>query len=111
MSFHGEKGTIVVDGSGYKMYDLQEQGNRRSQRRRQRARAHRQLPRLHQDRQGPNADIEEGHKSTLLCHLGNIAYRVNRVLTCSEKDGHIQNDAEAMKLWSREYRPGWEPKV
>ena len=59
----------------------------------------------------PNADIEEGHKSTLLCHLGNIAHRVNRVLTTSEKDGHIQNDNEATQLWSREYRKGWEPKV
>jgi hypothetical protein len=59
----------------------------------------------------PNADIDIAHKSTLLCHLGNIAHRVNRVLTTSEKNGHIQGDDEAMKLWTREYRPGWEPKV
>ena len=59
----------------------------------------------------PNCDIEDGHKSTLLCHLGNIAHRVNRVLTTDAKNGHIVNDSEAMKLWSREYRPGWEPKV
>ena len=26
-------------------------------------------------------------------------------------NGHIRNDAEAMKLWSRDYEPGWEPKV
>ena len=26
-----------------------------------------------------NADILQGHRSTLLCHLGNIAQRVNRV--------------------------------
>ena len=26
-------------------------------------------------------------------------------------NGHIQGDEEAMKLWTREYRPGWEPKV
>ena len=59
----------------------------------------------------PNSEILEGHRSTLLCHLGNIAHRVNRVLTTSEKDGHILGDDEAMKLWSREYRKGWEPKV
>jgi hypothetical protein len=59
----------------------------------------------------PNADILEGHQTTLLCHLGNIAWRVGRTLNCDPKNGHIQNDAEAMKLWSREYRPGWEPKV
>ena len=61
--------------------------------------------------QRPNADIAEAHKSTLLCHLGNIAHRTNRVLTTSEKDGRITGDDEAMAHWSREYRPGWEPKV
>ena len=59
----------------------------------------------------PNADIEDAHKSTLLCHLGNISYRVNRVLTTSAENGHIQNDQEAAALWDREYRPDWTPKV
>lgn len=58
-----------------------------------------------------NAEIEIGHKSTLLCHLGNIAYRVDRVLKCDPKNGHILNDKEAMQLWAREYESGWEPKV
>jgi hypothetical protein len=58
-----------------------------------------------------NSEIEEGHKSTLLCHLGNIAHRVGRSLKCDPKDGKIQADAEAMKLWTREYEKGWEPKV
>jgi hypothetical protein len=59
----------------------------------------------------PHADIEEGHKSALLCHLGNISHRVGRVLHCDPKTGRIMGDEEAMKFWSREYRPGWEPKV
>jgi predicted dehydrogenase len=58
-----------------------------------------------------NAPILEGHKSTLLPQLGNIAYRVGRVLRCDPKNGHILNDKEAMKLWSREYQKGWEVKV
>jgi predicted dehydrogenase len=58
-----------------------------------------------------NSDILEGHISTQLCHLGNIAYRANRNLTIDPKTGLIQNDAEAQKLWKREYRAGWEPKV
>jgi hypothetical protein len=58
-----------------------------------------------------NSEIAEGHKSTLLCHLGNIAYRTRRVVRCEPKTGQIVNDKEAAALWSREYEKGWEPKV
>jgi predicted dehydrogenase len=58
-----------------------------------------------------NSEIAEGHKSTLLCHLGNIAYRTNRTLACDPQTGRIQGDEEAMGYWSREYAPGWEPTV
>lgn len=58
-----------------------------------------------------NAEIAEGHKSTLLCHLGNIAHRTGRTLNCDPSNGHILNDEQAMKLWARDYEPGWEPKV
>ncbi len=57
------------------------------------------------------AEIAEGHKSTLLCHLGNIAHRTNRTLVCDPTNGHIQGDDEAMQYWSREYAPGWEPTL
>ncbi len=58
-----------------------------------------------------NAPILEGHKSTLLPQLGNIAFRTNRVLKCDPTNGHILNDKEAMKLWAREYEKGWEIKI
>ena len=55
--------------------------------------------------------IVEGHKSVLLCHLANISQRTGRTLHCNPANGHILNDADAMKLWKREYEKGWEPKV
>jgi predicted dehydrogenase len=58
-----------------------------------------------------NAPILEGHKSTLLPQLGNIAFRVGRTLRCDPKNGHILNDKQAMKLWSRKYEKGWEIKI
>jgi hypothetical protein len=58
-----------------------------------------------------NSEIEEGHKSSLLCHLGNISYRTGRTIHCDAKNGHIKDDREAQKLWKRAYEPGWEPKV
>ena len=58
-----------------------------------------------------NAPITEGHKSTLLPQLGNIAYRVGRELYCDPANGRILNDKEASVLWGREYEKGWEVKV
>lgn len=60
---------------------------------------------------GLNAQIENGHKSTLLCHLGNIAYRTQRTLKCNSENGHILDDEPAMAFWQREYEPGWKPVV
>lgn len=54
--------------------------------------------------------IDEGAKSTLLCHLANIAYRTKKSLDLDPENGHI-HDKEAMKLWGREYEKGWNPAV
>jgi predicted dehydrogenase len=58
-----------------------------------------------------NAEIAEGYKSTLLCHLGNMAHRTGRALRCDATNGRVLDDPEAMALWQREYEPGWEPRV
>jgi predicted dehydrogenase len=63
------------------------------------------------DPQMLHAEIAEGHKSTLLCHLGNIAHRTARALKCAPVNGHVLDDAEAMSYWRREYAEGWEPRV
>lgn len=54
--------------------------------------------------------IQEGHISTTLCHLGNMAYRTNSVLTVDPATGK-PSSPEAMKLWSVDYEPGWEVKA
>ena len=58
-----------------------------------------------------NSPINEGHKSVLLCHLGNISQQVGRTLQLDPANGHIKNDDEAMALWGREYAKGWAPVV
>ncbi len=58
-----------------------------------------------------NADIDSGHKSTLLVQLGNIAQRVGHSLEIDPENGHILKDQEASEYWSRSYEKGWEMKL
>src|SRR5262249_45070293 len=56
----------------------------------------------------PNCDIEEGHRSTMLAHLGNIGYRVGRPLKFDPKAETISGDDEATKLLKRQNRGKFE---
>ena len=58
-----------------------------------------------------NADVDTGHKSTLLVQLGNIAQRVGRSLEIDPDNGHITGDEEANQYWGRTYEKGWEMKL
>ncbi len=111
VAFYGDAGSLTQDGPGYKIYDLKgveiasgtgPAGDK-----------------VHIEnfvnaiREGAplNQEIAEGQKSTLLCHLGNIAYRSGKEIHFDPATQKIVGDPEAAKLWTREYRPGWEPKV
>lgn len=60
----------------------------------------------------PNGDIEVNYLSTALCHFGNIATRVGRVLNIDPQSEQIHNDPAAEKLLGREYRDHWAaPKM
>ncbi|MGF1636053.1 MAG: Gfo/Idh/MocA family oxidoreductase [Cyclobacteriaceae bacterium] len=56
-----------------------------------------------------NSPIDMGHVSQMLTHYANIAYRVDKSFDVDAESGRIY-DRDAMKLWSRSYEPGWEPK-
>jgi predicted dehydrogenase len=58
-----------------------------------------------------NAPVSVGNVAVTMLQLSNIAWEVNRELHLDAKDGRIQRDTEAMKLWSREYEKGWAPYV
>ena len=55
-----------------------------------------------------NAPIETGHLSSGLAHLGNIAYRLEKVLTFDPSTENFTNDMEANEMLSRYYRFGYE---
>jgi predicted dehydrogenase len=50
------------------------------------------------------SEIEEGHKSSVMCHLANIAYRLGRTLNFDPIKERFLNDAEADRMLTRAYR-------
>jgi len=111
--FQGEKGSLALNDNGYTVYDergrevKKEAGGATGDT-------------LHFEnllagiREGTrlNSEIEEGHKTTLLCHLGNIAHRTGKRLVCDPaRKGVVTNEAAAQAMWRREYQAGWEPRV
>jgi predicted dehydrogenase len=62
-------------------------------------------------RKRPNCDIEDGHFSSLHCHLGNIVARTGRNISFDAATETIPGDAEAQRLTRRQYRDHWgKPK-
>lgn len=112
-TFHGEDGSLKIESWGYALFD--QKGKELERFAGARSDAAHILNFVEAIRANDptmlNAEIEEGHKSTLLCHLGNIAHRTGDTLRCDPANGHILDNAAAAKLWKREYEPGWEPKV
>lgn len=111
VTFYGEKGSLIIAGNNCKILDPKDKvlaeikgdwddkthfGNF--------------LDAIREEKK-LNSEIEEGVKSTMLCHLGNIAYRTGRTINFDSKTKKITGDHAAMRYWSREYRKGWEPKV
>lgn len=105
IALHGEKGILVIDSKGWHVRGGPEVSEKAST----------GIEGVHITnfvdaiRTGAklNADIEEGHKSTLLCHLGNAAYRMGKTLRFDAKAETV-SESEAIPLLGREYRKGFE---
>ena len=119
----GTTGSVVVDRDGYVLYDLKNKVVKQVQAAPKGDALNTVgddwLSQLHIDnfvsavRGGAKltAPIEDGAKTGTLCHLGTISHQLGRKLTIDPKTGHILNDQEAMRRWSREYDPRWKPVV
>ena len=58
-------------------------------------------------RKKPICDIEIGHRSATVCHLGNIAMRAGRKITWNPEKETIEGDDQARAMLSRPYRSPW----
>lgn len=126
--FYGENGSLDTEGDSYKVYDLNgklvtevksESETANNMQGRDLASPNRLMDSQHvadfldaiRNNRRPNCDVEIGYKSVMAMQLGNIAWRVGQELHLDPKNGHIIDNPEAQKLWSRTYEKGWEPKV
>ena len=57
---------------------------------------------------GLNGGVAEGALSTALCHWGNIATRIGRKLKLNPETWECEGDSDAMAMFSRSYRKGYE---
>ena len=119
----GTTGTVLVDRDGYEIYDLK--GNKTSEFKVGKTTSSADLigsdsmTDAHfanfiaaiQKGDKLNAPISTGNVSVTMLQLSNVAWETNHKLRLDEKDGRIQNDPEAMKMWGRDYEKGWEPHV
>ena len=58
-------------------------------------------------RETPFRDIETAHRTTTVCHLGNIAYWLNRPLKWDPVKEEIIGDPEASRWLDRPKRSPW----
>ncbi len=123
--FYGEKGTMVIPGGDdYKVYELGSKLIKEVKTNIQQADATNtmgmgeKLDSLHlqnfvdaiRGKVKHNSPIIDGHKSTLLPQLGNIAFRAGNTIHL-DTNGIIKDNKAAIALWSREYEKGWEMKL
>ncbi len=58
-------------------------------------------------REKPNADVEDGHRSTTISHLGNIALKTRARIDWDPETERITNNDDANQLLHYEYREPW----
>jgi hypothetical protein len=59
-------------------------------------------------RERPICDVEIGHRTATVCHLGNMAIRLGRKLKWDPAQEQIVGDAEAAAMLTRPYREPWK---
>ena len=116
IQFYGSNGTLFLDRSGYsvtpemtsageyrvgKMDTIVSGGSDQRQ-------AHIQnFVDCIKSRKTPNSDIEFGHHSTVVSHLGNIALKTRERLEWDSKNERVTNHPKANSLLFRSYRAPW----
>ena len=115
VSFYGYDGYMEIDGDGgYEIFDNDNKSVEKAPKtdwgQRNHVRNFIEAIRSN-DPKRLNQPILSGHQSTLLCHLGNIAFRTGRVIHTDPTTGRVIDKDIPGGLWRREYDPRWEQSI
>ncbi len=111
VTFYGDNGSLSLSSSGYKIFDPAGATTAENEPPFDDRPHFQNLADAIRIGAPLHCSIDEGQRAARLCHLGTIAHRTRSTLTCHPESGAIQNNDAAQRLWSKEYRDGWEPKV
>ncbi len=106
-AFYGTQGMMILGKhAGWKLYGPRNELRDQMQGQLNDSLHHRNFLDAIKTGTGLHADIEEGHLSATLAHLGNIATTVGRVIHFDPQTERINNDEQADRLVRRQYRQG-----
>jgi predicted dehydrogenase len=106
-AFYGTKGMLVLGkGKGWELFGPRNEPREKMSGKPDSTAHHRNFLECIKTDARANADVEIGHLSAALCHLGNIATRVGRSLRFDPVAEKILGDDEANALVRRQYREG-----
>jgi predicted dehydrogenase len=126
-AYYGTKGTLIADRIGFEIYPERNPAARRDgtqnlkapiegYRTEAKRMSAKDATDLHcqnfiecvRSRQTPNADVEIGHRSTLIPHLGNISFKTGKKLVWDAAREDFVGESQASKLLGRKARKPWD---
>lgn len=113
--FIGTKGTLIVDREGYRFFPNGDPKNVEEPPKLERTESTHWQNFLDcvKSREVPRSGIESMAKTTMICHLGNIAYECGKVVQWDGQKEDIVNhhDVKNCISYEREYRKPWKLKL
>ena len=111
VAWYGDKGTMEIRDPGYRILDPEGRVVAEAKGPGSDLDHFRNFVEAIRDEARLNAPIDEGQAGILGCHLANIAFRTGGELEFDPVSRRILGNREAAKLWGREYRKGWKPRL
>jgi predicted dehydrogenase len=109
VAFYAKNGSMAISGTSCRVYDLKDKIIREIQGKSDDVLHFANFIDAIRAGKPLNAEIEEGQKAALMCHLGNIAWRTGQTVDFDPQKKRMLGDKVAVALGTREYRAGWEP--